>query len=229
MPGAMMELVRLVPGSGPGFTFRRLFVALTNAAAQGDLQAAGRAARSALAIAEKQGWPHMQVVIYMAHGAAYLGAKKNAEALACYRNAGVAGAAAAAQGDPTGPKLVLQSKLAEGAALVSDEQHAEAAKLYEDAAELAEQQQDHLMTIESWRMAAYCHELNKQIEQSWRCVYAALDAAEHLDAAARSSSTLPFVGQGMLRLVPEQHPEMADAIRARMHQLVGPEWETTAS
>jgi hypothetical protein len=169
----------------------------------------------------------MQVVIHMALGAAYLGAKKNAEALACYRSAGVAGAAAAAQGDPSGPKLVLQSKLAEGAAMVSDEQHAEAAKVYEEAAVLAEQQQDYLMTIESWRMAAYCHEVGKQLEPSWRCGHAALDAAEHLDAAERSTSTLPFVGQGLLRLVPEENPERAKAIRERMQQLIGPEWETS--
>ena len=137
--------------------------------------------------------------------------------------------AAAAQGDPTGPKLVLQSKLAEGAALVSEDQHAEAAKVYEEAAGLAEQLQDHMMTMESWRMAAYCHEISKQIEPSWRCGHAALDAAERLDADIRSTSTLPFVGQGLLRLVPQQNPEMANAIRERMNTLVGPDWERPAT
>ena len=77
MPGAMLELVRSIPGSGPGFTFRRLFVALTNAAAQGALHAASQAAKAALAIAEKQGWPQMQVAVHMALGAAYLGAERD--------------------------------------------------------------------------------------------------------------------------------------------------------
>jgi hypothetical protein len=122
----------------------------------------------------------------------------------------------------------LQSKLAEGAALVSDEQHAKAAEVYEAAAALAEQQQDHLMTMDSWRMAAYCHESDGQIELSWRCGHAALDASEHLDAAARSTSTLPFVGQGLLRLVPKNKSELANAIRERLHQLAGSNWEASA-
>jgi hypothetical protein len=132
---------------------------------------------------------------------------------------------AAQPNDPAAPKIILQSKLSEGAALVSDGKHPEAAKVYEESAALAEQQNDFLMGMESWRMASYCHEVSKQIEPGWRCGNKALDAAAKMDADLRASSTLPFVGQGMLRLAKGADEEFAAQVRARMTELAGPDWE----
>ena len=81
------------------------------------------------------------------------------------------------------------------------------------------------MAMESWRMAAYCHEGVQQFDTSWRCGQRALEAAARLAPDARRTSTLPFVGQGLLRLLPPRDTERAAAVRERMTALAGPDWE----
>lgn len=225
MPGAMMEIVRSVPGSHPGNTFRRYFVALTNAAERGDVTAATEAAERALAIATEQGWPQMQVVVHMAMGGVHLGQGAIEDALGRYRVAASVAAAATEQGDPAGPKLILNARLAEGSALVGGGRHDEASAVYEQAAQLAGQQQDHLMTMESWRMAAYCHEAVKRPEPSLRCGLRGLDAAEQLELEMRKSSTLPFLGAGLLRVAEQIRGANGRELRHRINVLAGSGWE----
>jgi hypothetical protein len=226
MAGAVKEIVRDAGVSGPGAAYQKHFIGLTEAAAKGNLPQAARLAEAALSIAREHNWPPLQVAVQMALGAAYLAAGKSADALAVYRSAGEAASAAQALGDPTGPKLLVQSRLAEGATLVNDGKYAEAAKAYEEAAPLAEQQKDHLMALESWRMAAYCHEAAKQLDPAWKCGYKALDAGALLEDKIRPNSTLPYVGQALMRLTGQRpYADKAKEVQQRMTALVGPEWE----
>lgn len=223
MPGAYAELLRGLPGSGPGFTFRRLFVALANASAAGNLVAAQQAADAALKIASGQSWPQMQVAVFAALGAAHLAAGKTAEALRSYRGANQA---VAGQNDPTAAKLNVQTRFAEASVLLSDGEYEQAAEVYEQTAPLAEQQEDHLSALEGWRMAAYCRETAGQPEEAWKHGQKALDVGALLDEQTRANSTLPYAGQGLLRLTRRpQYERQADAIRQRMVDLVGPGWE----
>ncbi len=229
MPGAMEELARS-GGAGPGAAFRRHFVALSNAAAAGDMARATRSGAAALSIASEHDWPQMQVVIHMALGGAFLSAGRTTESLTSYRAAQGVAASAAEEGDPPGTKLRFQGLLAEGAALVGDGRYAEAAVAYEAAAPMAAEQQDHLMAMEGWRMAAYSHEMAKQVEPAWRCGELALASAAHLDEAGRANSTLPYVGQGLLRLAHHRaFSSKADSVRRRMADLAGPDWEKKVS
>jgi hypothetical protein len=223
MPAAYLELARGTGPAGPGVAFRLGFLELTQAAGTGDVALIKAKAASALAIAQQQGWPQMQAVVQMTLGAALLGAKKGQEAVAAYRAAG--SLMAAQPNDPAAPKLLLQGKLGEGATLFSDGKNLEAAKVYEEAAALADQQKDYLMCMESWRMASHCHEAAKQIEPSWRCGNRALDAAAKMEPELRGNSTLPFVGQALLRIASRGNKEHTDQVRSRMNQLAGPDWE----
>jgi hypothetical protein len=225
MPGAMMEIARNVPGNHPGNTFRRYFVALTTAAERGDVAAAAEAADRALAIATEQRWPQMQVVVHMAMGGVHLGQSAVDDALGRYRTAAGLADAAAEGGDPAGPKLLLNARLAEGSALIAGGRLDEASQVYEQAAQLAGQQQDHLMTMESWRMAAYCHEAVKRPEPSLRCGLRGLDAAEQLEPEMRKSSTLPFLGAGLLRVAEQIRGAKDRELRHRMDVLAGSGWE----
>jgi hypothetical protein len=65
----------------------------------------------------------------------------------------------------------------------------------------------------------------RRIEAGWRCGNKALDAAAKMDADLRTSSTLPFVGQAMLRLAKVADEEFAAQVRARMTELAGPDWD----
>jgi tetratricopeptide (TPR) repeat protein len=226
MPGAVRELIRDAGVSGPGAAFQRHFIGLSEAATKGNLPRAKHLAEAALSIATEHNWLPLQVTVHMALGGAYLAAGKTAEALAVYQNAGKAADAAKGQGDASGTKLLIQSRLAEGATLVSGGRYAEAATVYERTAPLATEAKDTLMTLESWRMAAYCHEAARQHDSAWKCGCNALDAGAGLDDKLRPNSTLPYVGQGLLRLTSQRaYADKAKEVRQRMVGLVGPDWE----
>ena len=223
MPGAYVKLVRDIPGSGAGFTFRRLFIAFTSAASVGNLAAAPHAGQRALKIATDQGWPQMQTVIHMALGSAFFAAGDTAAALKSYRGANEA---IAGQDDPAAPKLDIQTRFAEAAMLIAEEQYEQAAEIYELIAPLAQEQEDHFALLESRRMAAYCRQQAGQYEQAWNEGHKALAAGELLDEETRTNSTLPYVGQGLLQLIEEKDdPRRADDVRRRMVELVGDDWE----
>ena len=223
MPGAHAELVRDVPGSGPGFTFRRLFIALTSAASIGNLAAAQQAADRALKVAVEQNWPQMQTVVHMALGSACLAKGDTAATLKCYR---CANQAIAGKDDPVAPKLDIQTRFAEGAVLVGEQEYEEAAEIYEQIAPLAEKQEDHFALLESRRMASYCRQQAGQFEQAWTEGQKALDTGAILDDETRGNSTLPYVGQCLLQLIEDRHVEAGEKeIRQRMVELVGEDWE----
>lgn len=224
MPGAYLELLREVPRSGPGLAFAKNYVALGNASTRGDLPGAQKAADAALKLAKKHNWPQLQVVVNLALGACLLASGKMNEALQSYRTAKEI---KMDPEDPAAPKLAIQSRFAEAAVLVGDGQHEQAAQVYSDTHPIAVEQEDHFAELESSRMAAYCHEMAGRPEPAWKWGQRALEAGEAMDAEARESSTLPYVGQGLLRLT--QHSDYAneeDNIRDRMVELVGADWES---
>jgi hypothetical protein len=223
MPGAYAELVRDVPGTGPGFTFRKLFIAITTAASSGNLGAARQAAERALKIASEQNWPQMQTVVHMALGAAHFAAGDLAATLRCYRSANQA---IAGTDDPAAGKLNIQTRFAEAAALVADQDYVQAADVYGAIAPLAAEQQDHFALLESRRMEAYCRQQAGQFRQAWEAGQQALEAGDLMDDEARGSSTLPYVGQALLQLIEQGHvAESADDVRTRMTDLVGDDWQ----
>lgn len=227
MPDAYEELADQPQRSGPGVHFRRHYVALLNASTKGDLSKADQSGVSALKIAKKQDWPHLQAAVYMALGATYLNKQNIEEALHNYYLAKECAVRAEESGNPAGPKLVVHTMFAIGSALVSNAKFQEAAKIYLDTVPLTIKIEDHLLTVESWRMAAYCYESADNVPEAWRCGNAALDAGEKLDDDMRKNTTLPYVGQGLLRLIKKEKVsgDAENKIRQRMNELVGADWE----
>ena len=226
MPGALTEIVQNVPGQGPDKKFRCHLVALTNAADKGDLDTARSASNAALMIAREQNWFQMQVVAHMALGATFLGAQKFADALSCYRDAGKASEDAIKEGDPAGKKLLMQSRLAGGSAFISDGQFENAAKVYELTVPLTQEIEDTLMTMECWRMAAYCHEQTKHYEQAWECGLLALSAGGEMDEDDRIASTLAYASQGLLRVAESRQDHSgANQIKEKTAALLGSNWQ----
>lgn len=227
MTGAMADLARGAGGTGPGFDFRRMLLGLNTAAGSGDLNAVQQYATAALKIARAQQWPQMQVVVYITLGAALLGAERGKEAIAAYRKAAQVSAAAANAGDPAGHKLLLQSRLAEASVLVGEPQYREAAAIYEELVPLAQQEKDALLTLECWRMAAYCHEQDKAWKAAWRCGQEALAHGAQIEADQRRATTLPYAGQGLLRLTERDEYRPAETeVRRQMTELLGDDWES---
>ncbi len=223
MPTAYEEIVAAVPGSGPGHDFRTSFVALTNAAGQGNVALAQEAAGRAIAIAKEQQWHYLVSTAQMALGAAFFAAGKLAETLQCYR---AANQAIAGSDDVASRKLDVPTRMAEGSALIAAEQYEEAATVFQNAAVVAAKQSETASELECWRMAGWCHETADQPEQSWKCAEKALAVGRALPPADRATSTLPYVGQMLLRLADAgTNRNRRSEVDDQMVQLMGENWE----
>lgn len=228
LPGAYSELLNDLPMNGPGAVFRRHFMSLLGAASAGNFAAAQAAASAAQQLASTNHWPQMQIVTSMALAAAAIAVGNVDAALAVYRQAHQV--AASSPDDPVAPKLGIQSRFAEASVLIGQEEYEQAAKVYHDIVPLAEKYEDQFSLLESWRMAAYCHEQVKQNDQAWTCGVKALDVGDAMKPDARETSTLPYVGQGLLRLAQRRpYSEHQESIRKRLEKLLGNHWEEKLS
>lgn len=222
MSAAYEQIVAAAPGNGPGHDFRRYFVALTNAAGAGDVAKAEATAKKAVAIATQEQWPHLAATAWMALGAAYFAAGNLDQTIASYKTAN---AAIAGVDDDPSKNLEIPARMAEGSALIAAGRFAEAAAVFGNAAVIAAAKNDTTSELECWRIAGWCHETDGKPLPGWDCGEKALDAGARLDEAARSTSTLPYVGQMMVRLADKgTHRSRKSAVQDRMVELLGPEW-----
>ncbi len=229
MPAAIRELASQGDLADPAVQYRQHFVALLEAAGAGDRGAVTRHGADALAVAEAQGWDAQRVAVHMAVGSSDLGAEDTAAALVRFRTARAIAEAAEAGGAeddaPWATPLVLKARTAEATALFMAGRDAEAGVLYQSTAPLAAAGGDDTLTLESWRMAAVCFERTGRPDFAWAAGLRAAQASEAMDADARRASTLPFVGQAMLRLAEAPgYRAHAPAVRERMAALLGPDW-----
>ncbi|MGF7212417.1 hypothetical protein GGE65_007044 [Skermanella aerolata] len=227
MPAALDELARSEGEDGPAKQFRIAFVSLGTAAGKGNLKAAQRAAQTALGIARRERWIDQEVVVHMALGGARIGAKALGPAADSYREAILAARRARQARHPVAGKLELVAAMGLGSALVAAATWPEAARVYEAAAPIAAAAKDAVMGLEAWRMAAWCHEQAGNDREAWRCALKALDAGEALPEPMRATSTLPWVGDTLLRLLDRHYRDgdHAAVVRRRLETLLGPEWD----
>jgi hypothetical protein len=226
--GTMMyrELLAQAGGSGAGVAFRQHYVGMLLSSRTGNLAAAATAGLAAVTVAGAEGWSHLAAVAQIGVAGLMAASGKPADALAGYRKAVTFAEAAAKAGDPTGPIMVVQSRMAEGGALFADKKYADAAGVYADTAPKATAANDHLMAMENWRMAAACHELAGDAEKTWECGEKALEAGAKIDAELRPNTTLPFAGQCLLRLTAKRaFADRREKLLKTMNALVGPGWE----
>lgn len=231
MAEAMKEIASTA-GSGPGADFRRLFVDMAMSKSQDAASLQGKA-DAALQIAKANNWLSLQVAVYLLLGATHFKDGRNSEALASYEAAKQLSQTADPKVDPAGTKLAVQSSFGKAAVLFSSGQYGEAAKAYEEAADAAKSGQDHHMTMDALRMASYCYQQDKKIDEAWTTGWAALEASEKIEKDTRQSggTTLPFLGQALLGIARSEpkYEDKVDAITTRMNELAGPDWREQAA
>jgi tetratricopeptide (TPR) repeat protein len=209
----------------PAGRYRHLFVQLGRAIEQLNLPGAEHLAAEAVGIAQQQGWGHLVVAAYFALGSGYLSVEQPLEALRAYRQAELAAEDAHSRAEPYGLGLLLKVRMALGTALLVADAHARAATMYEEAARLAEQTGDVRLRLECWRMAAYCHEQARAYDASWGCGLKALAVARTMDEQTRRTSTLSYLGEGLLRLTRRpKYRNHGRAIEQQLTQLLGKAW-----
>ena len=222
MSAAYEQIVSEVPGSSPGHDFRQYFVALTNAAGSGELAKAESVAAKAIAVATKEQWFYLISAAQMALGAAYFAAGKLDATIQCYR---AANKAVAGKDDVASKKLDVPTRMAEGSALIAAEKYGEAAEVFQNAAVVAGGYKEVTSEMECWRMAGWCHETNGQPAQGWDCGEKALVVGESLPQAECDMSTVPYVGQMLIRLADAgTQKKRKSEIEDRMVKLLGQNW-----
>lgn len=214
----------------PGGRFRDLFVRMGNAAKKGNPVRVEKLGARAVALASEQGWHALVVAARFVMAAALLADKRPEGALAHYRQAEAAAAEAEAGGDAQGPSLRLKARMAQGAALVAAQAHPEAAKLYAETAPLAHGVGDALMELECWRMASWCCEVAREVEPAWEHGQRAWQVGQAMDARARAHSTLPYVGEALVRLSHERQGERAARdVESEVASVLGEGWRPRAA
>lgn len=207
----------------PGGRFRHAFVRLGRALSEGDLPAADEHAREALAVADQEEWHALAAGVHLAMGGGLLGARRAPEAVARYRKAEGAAVEADKRGDPSGKKLRVQARFATAGGLMAEGAFDQAGVIYETTAPLAQDLDDKLLLIECRRMASFAYEQAGLHDRAWTEGVAALAVGGAMGAEERAGSTLPYAGEGLLRLA--RHGVRgadAGAVKAKMAALLGP-------
>lgn len=222
MHRAWGEILDTVPGDTPGHVFRRYFVALTTAAGRADTAAAELACERAVRTALAEQWHGLAATAQMAAAAAWFAAGRLPESIERYRQACMTAESGV---DLASISLLVPTRMAEGSALIAGKQFAAAAESFEKAAVAATSAQNLPQQLEAWRMAGWCYEQVRRLQQAEECGEKALQVAAGLDAEQRRLSHLPWVGQMLLRLADASHDRAKrQQTEQRMLELLGPEW-----
>jgi hypothetical protein len=232
MAGAAEALAAAAPGGDePGGRFRAAFVAMGAAFGRGQLARAREHAEQARAIAEaSEGFAHLEVALAFAFASGLLGAGEHADAIAEFGRAEQRAARAEAAGEAWASGLRLRAAMGQGAALVAAQAWTEAAPRWIAAAALARHEDDAVAELDCLRMAAWSHEQAGRLDEAWTVGHAALDRASELPEQVRNASTLPWLGELMLRLS-ESGPRADERgpIVRRLSLLLGNQWRAKTS
>jgi len=229
MPAAIRQLAASGDRNDPGTQFRVHFVEMGQAASSGNFEKMQSEGLKAVNIAQQQlGWEHLEVAAYVAMGNAMLREKsRHSESLQFFEKACQSGNRAVQSGNPVGAVVLCQAMFAKGVAYLNVKEFGSAAQVYESIVPVSKEVKNGaFQTMEAWRMAGYCHEQGRQAQHAWDCNLAAFHTAEDLDEQIRTNSTLPYIGQALIRLSETlgKHQQLPQ-IRQKLETWVGPNWE----
>lgn len=214
----------------PGNRFRDLFLQLGAALGSNDLEMALQLGGSALAIAKAERWFALAVPVRVALGQALGAAGRMDEARVEYAAAEATALRGQAEGSPEDREsckpLRLHSRLGWGAALMASKEYAEAACVFGESVPIAVENGEHGMRLDCYRLASLCHELNDNPVEAFRWGYDGLIAAREFPSETLAVSSLPFLGEALLRLC---EPAGRAALRVQLEReleiLIGkPDW-----
>jgi tetratricopeptide (TPR) repeat protein len=208
----------------PGFLYRKEFISLTQAMNPGSETQARKHAEEAAHIAKEQGWHDLHTAAFLALGAAMMNHQLFEDAIEAYERA--LQAAVAIEDQALRARLSLQAWMGRGGVGIRQKDYAGSASSYEKAALEGEKAPDPLMAMEAWRMAAFCHEHQKDYLSAWEALIQALNAAEDIPSATRPNTTLPYVGMALSRSAAKlSYLREAIPLRERLDAWLGKDWE----
>lgn len=226
MQGALEELAAVAPGrASAGGRFREAFVAMSTALSRGELDVARGQADTALEIAREAGFDHLEAAVPFALAGGLFGFGGDVvRAIEQFQKAEQR--AAEAPDSDWGPTLRVKAQLGLAGVLLGAEAWVRAATQYENAGVLAGDMQDLVTQVDALRMAAWSWERGGDLEHAWATGLAGLAVAEQMTEAALEGSTVPWLGELLLRLSADGAKFEAERERValRLAQLLGSGW-----
>jgi tetratricopeptide (TPR) repeat protein len=199
MPGALEQLAAAAPGrDSPGGRLREAFVAMSTALSRGDLEQARTHAEAATTIARAAGFDELEAAVAFALGGGLLGAGEGEHAAEQFRRAEQL--AARAPESDWGPSLRVKAQLGLAGAAFGEQAWSRAAHEYSTAGAWAGEQGDRSTQADALRMAAWSFEQAGDLEHAWATGLIALEVAEQMNEEALEHSTVPWLGELLLRL-----------------------------
>ncbi len=213
----------------PGGQFRHLFVRMSNAAKEQDVEGAVALADRAVAIAEEQKWHALAAAAHMAAGGV-LATGQPQGARARYGLAEGLAIRAEEEGDAQSRRVRLAARLASGAVLISTGELAEAAAWYRETVPVAEAVEDARSVLDCWRLASYCYEQSGAVREAWETGLAGFEVGRKLDLEARKASTLPYLAEGLMRMTTRRPMrDQAQGMEELIVATLGRDWRPAAA
>lgn len=200
-------------GTGPAGTFRNMLMALVSLVEKGRAEDVRSKAADAYAFAGSQGWSDQQAAVALLVAGAQLKEKRHDEAIATYRIAEGTAKRAEEAANPAGRQLVIQAKFGEAGAHFAAGRPADAARSYDEAAELALAIPDLIIAVEALRVAAFCHARMEDRDGAVVRGQQALRIGNRLRPEVRNITSLPMAATDLMRVLDPQRTETIDSIR----------------
>lgn len=203
---------------GPAAVFRNHLMSIATLIEKGSADQVKTKAADALAFAKKQQWADQQVVVALLVAGALLKEKRFDEAITDYQHARQSALQTVEAGHPAGRQLVLQTWFGEAGAHLAAGKVARAGQCYEQAAVLAQNIPSPVLTIEAWRMSAFCRARTSDREGAFASMQKAFQLGNDLEPEQREMSTLPLAAIDLLRLIEPRRVSKIEKVKAGLEQ-----------
>lgn len=204
--------------TGPAGTFRNLLMGVVTLAEKGSADQVKAKAVDALKFTQAQKWPDQEVAVRILVAGALLKESRHAEAIKVYEVARQAAEACVQIKHPAGHKLVLQTWFGQAGAQLAQGDDRAAATSYDEAATVAQLDNNPILAIEGFRMAGFCLARAGERDPALQRGECAVGVAQALPPEARAMTTIGVCIVDMLRLL---EPDRVQQMQQVKRQLKG--------
>jgi hypothetical protein len=201
------------PAKGPAGVFRSLLMATVTLTEKGTADQVRAKAKDALEFARRQNWLDQEVVLWLLVAGSLLKGKRHDDSIKVYQGARQVADQVSAQKHPAGHKLPLHTWFGEAGAHFAKGDASAASRCYDEAASVAQSDQNLILGIEAFRMGAFCRARLGDTEGTLERGHLAFLLGDQLRPEARSLTTLPYAGVDMLRVLETETLSRLDEIR----------------
>ena len=215
------------PAKGPAGVFRNLLMGLITLTEKGKADQVKAKAVDALAFTRQQKWPDQEVAVRVLVAGSLLKESRHAEAIKVYEAARQAADVCVQSQHPAGQKLVLQTWFGQAGAQLAQGDERAAAASYDEAAVVAQRDNNPILTIEGFRMAGFCLARCGEREAALERGQCAANVATALAPEARAMTTVGTCVVDMLRVLDAERVAQMQRVKLQLKQAAEQTRQTT--